>query len=427
MSRRTRLCFALSFCLAAPAALAAPVTQRVQAAAEPNGTSATPAVSADGTVVAFASFAGNLVPDPTTGALFTYGLVSRELRALLPYGNAQTPAISADGRYVAFTTDANGLAPGIDSQFNDILRVDTTDGSLARVTRGFGGAGANAGSETPVISGDGRWVAFTSLASNFVAPSTTANRRHIYLADMSNGLVELVTRSADAVEGDRDAQALEANALSSDGNRLVFTTGAENIAPVFAGNVSDVIVRSRDPQTGVVSYQNVNRSAAGAVGTLSSSRGSISPNGRYVVFRSGAANIVTNQAGDSDLFLRDLQLDTLRALPAPAGYAVCTRARVTDTGDVLMQCAPDAGSTALQLFYAAAGGPAPRLVSSAHASALPGNGSSGQSFTMDASGTLIAMESAATNLIAADGNVANDVFLVAEPQLLDGLFRDGFE
>lgn len=427
MLRRTRLFLVLALSLGAPAVSAAPVTQRLQAAAEPNGTSATPAVSADGTVVAFVSLAGNLVADPTTGSLYSYDLASREFRALLPYGLAQTPTISQDGRYVAFNTDANGLAPGIDSQFSDILRVDRSDGSLLRATRGFGGLAANGPSETPAISGDGRWVAFTSLANNLVAPTTTPNRRHIYLTDMSNGFVELVTRSPDFAEGDRDAQALEANAMSSDGNRLVFTTGAENITPVFAGNVSDVIVRTRNSQTGTVTYENVNRSVTGTVGSLSSSRGSISPNGRFIVFRSGAANIVGNQAGDSDIFVRDLQQNTLRAVPAPAGYATCNRARITDGGDVLLQCAPDAGATALQLFHAAASGGIPRLVSVAHGTATPANGSSGQGFTLDATGAVIAMESAATNLIPVDGNVANDVFLVAESALLDGLFRDGFE
>jgi Tol biopolymer transport system component len=427
MSRRTQLASVLALCLAAPCALAAPVTQRLQSGAEPNGTSATPAVSADGTVVAFVSIANNLVADPTTGSLYAYDLATRGFSALLPYGQAQTPTISQDGRYVAFTTDANGLAPGIDSQFSDILRVDRSDGSITRATRGFGGVGANGPSETPAISGDGRWVAFTSLANNLVAPSTTANRRHIYLTDMSNGFVELVTRSPDFAEGDKDAQALEANAMASDGNRLVFTTGAENVAPVFAGNVSDVIVRTRDPQSGTVTYQNVNRSVAGAVGTQSSSRGTLSPNGRYVAFRSSATNIVTNQAGDSDLFVRDLQLDTLRALPAPPGFSACNRARVTDFGDVLMQCAPDAGSTALQLFFVPATGGAPRLVTRASGTTTGGNGSSGQSFTLDASGVVIALESAATNLVAQDGNVVNDVFVVAESALLDGLFRDGFE
>lgn len=91
-----------------------------------------------------------------------------------------------------------------------------------------------------------------------------------------------------------------------------------------------------------------------------------------------------------------------------------------------MMCAPQAPATALQLFRAALGSSAPVLVS-AGTGGLPGNASSAQSFTMSADGRVLAMESNASNLIAADTNGAADVFVVAEPSVLFGLFADGFE
>lgn len=428
MFRHTKTAAALIAGLALQTAQAAPITIRVQAGdTQPNAASGVPAVSANGKVVAFASAATNLVPDPTTGGLFSYDLVADRIDALLPFGGAQLPSISAQGRYVAFATDANGLAPGVDSSFLEILRVDRETGSFARVSPGAGGVAPNGPSDASAVSADGRWIAFTSLASNLVSPSTAGGRRHVYLADMDTGVVDLVTRNLDATEGNRDSLTIEASALSSDGRRLVFATGAENLTPVFVGNVSDVIVMTRDPQTGARSFQNVNRSVGGEVGTLSSDRGSISPNGRHVVFRTSATNILATQPGDSDLFVRDLDANTLRAVRLPAGYDACNRARVSDNGDVLMQCAPSAPATALQVLYAPASGAAPRLVSVDWLDGSAGQGSSGQAFGFSADGKLIALESQSTDLVDADTNTAADVFLVAEPEVFDSLFSDGFE
>lgn len=421
--------FAAAFSLALPAA-AEPIILRIEAPmTQPNGISAAPAVSANGRVVAFRSTATNLAAGTGTSTLFAYDIVLGSIDPLAPTanGNLFDPTISADGRYIAFETSANNLAPGIDSSFNDVLRLDRDSGQFLRASQGFGGTQANGGSAHAAISGDGRFLAFTSLASNLVAPTTTGNRRHVYVADMSNGLVELATRSGEGIEGDRDSLALEANAMSSDGRRLVFTSQAENLAPVFAGNVSDVFVRSRDPNTGAVSFEMVNRSAAGALGTQSSSRGSISPNGRHVVFRSNATNLLVRQTGDSTLYVRNLDSGALRVLPLPTGYGSCDRARISDAGDVLMQCAPAIGGvTALQVFRVAAAGGAPQLMSFTPAGA-PGNASSGQAFTLSADGSVMSIESAASDLVPGDTNVAGDVFIVADPAVFDRVFRDGFE
>jgi Tol biopolymer transport system component len=428
MSGVTRMAMAVALGLTVQATMAAPITVRVEDPLfQPNASSGAPAVSADGSATAFVSSATNLVADPTTGGLFVYDRIADRIEALMPYGGAQAPSISADGRFVAFVTDANNLAPGTDSQYFEVLRVDRSSGAFARVSPGFGGAAPNSSSETPAISRNGRWVAFSSYASNHVSPSTTPARRHIYLTDMDSGTVQLVTRAANGQEGDRDANPMEPNSMSSDGRRLVFSTGAENITPVFNGNVSDVIVMTRDLQTGAVSYQNVNRSIAGQVGTLSSDRGSISPNGRYVVFRTAAANILATGPGDSDLFVRDLDANSLRAVRLPAGFDACSRARVSDRGDVLMQCAPTSPATALQVFLAPASGAAPRLVTVDWCDGTAGSASSGQNMTFSADGRLIAVESLTTDLVPNDTNFASDVFLVAEQKDFDRLFADGFE
>jgi Tol biopolymer transport system component len=407
---------------------AAPITLRVQGEAQPLGTSAAPTVSADGRTIVFRSTATNLTSPAAGGTLFALDRASGLITALAPQsnGNIFYPAVSADGRYVAFETSANNLAPGEDSSFNDVLRLDRQTGSFVRASQGLGGSKANGGSDSAAISGDGRFVAFNSQASNLVAGGTTTGREHVYLMDMDSGAIELVSRSESGAEGNKDDLALEANAMSSDGTRLVFTSQSENLAPVFLGNVSDVFVRYRDPDTGDYAFEMVNRSVGGSVGTRSSSRGSISPNGRYVVFLSAATDIHPAGASPSTLFVRDLDANQLSPVPLPAGYSTCNRGRVSDSGDVLMNCSPNAPATAQQLFLARRSGGAPQLMSF-NSEGQPGNGSSAQSFGMSADGRIVAMESVATNLVPLDTNAAGDVFLVGEPGALAGLFRHGFE
>lgn len=424
----SRTVLALSLCVLALPTLATPLTLRVQSAAEPNGMSAAPAVSSDASTVVFRSVATNMVAGQGTSSLFAWDRASGAISALAPTanGNLYYPAVSSTGRYVAFETTANNLAPGADSQFSDVLRLDRQTGLFMRASQGLNATAANGGSDSAAISGDGRFVAFNSVASNLVIGGTTPGREHIYIMDMDSGQIELASRSSTGAEGNFDAQAMESNAMSSDGTRLVFATAAENLAPVFNGNVSDVILRRRDPQSGAISFENVNRSVSGSVGTRSSSRGSISPNGRYVVFLSSADNIHPAGASPSTLFVRDLVANQLFPLPRPAGFQTCNRGRVSDSGEVAYVCAPQAPATALQLFRVALGGATPVLVSAAPGGAS-GNASSAQSFTLSADGRLLAMESNASNLIASDTNGAADVFVMAEPSALFGLFADGFE
>lgn len=406
----------------------ADVIVRIEGAAgEPNGSSASPAVAANASAIAFRSNASNLPANGAGGSLFVYETATRQIVALTPSANGSSdrPAISADGRYIAFETNATNIGDGINGEGSDVLRIDRQTGELRRASRALANVAANSAATAPAISADGRYVVFSSYASNLVTPAPTGGLGHLYQMDFQAGAVSLIDQNAQGSYGNKDATALEANAMSSDGNRLVFTTAAENLAEVNTGNVADVLVRSRDPQSGVVSFQNVNRSVQGVVGNLGSSRGSIAPGGRYVVFRSAATNI-SAPPSMSFLYVRDLLVNSVRAVALPAGYSSCDRARVNDLADVLMQCAPNAPATAIQLFLAPESGADPRLVSR-NIVGVAGNQSSSNAFTMSADASVIAFESAATDLISLDGNSNPDVFLSADPGVLDRSFASGFE
>jgi Tol biopolymer transport system component len=143
------------------------------------GSSFSPALSADGRRVAFATAAG-LVADDTNGVLDIYVHDRRSndtTRVSVASDGSQnsrlsfSPSISADGRYVAFTTDGP-LAAGDSNGSEDIFVRDTGTGETRRMSVASDGGQGDGPSFAPSISGDGTVVAFDSLASNLVAGDT---------------------------------------------------------------------------------------------------------------------------------------------------------------------------------------------------------------------------------------------------------------
>lgn len=144
---------------------------------EGEGGSAAPQLSNDGQLVAFESKAVNLVSDDTNGAtdIFVRDRLSNTTQ-LISVGAAGEPAngesrdasVSGDGRYVAFVSSATNLVAGDMNEADDVFVFDRETGAMARVSAPEGGE-ADGGSMHPVISGNGRVIAFTSSASNLLA------------------------------------------------------------------------------------------------------------------------------------------------------------------------------------------------------------------------------------------------------------------
>ena len=86
-----------------------------------------------------------------------------------------TPSISADGRFVAFSSSASNLVPDDINGIPDVFVRDRQTGTTRRVSVGPGGVQGNSSSFDPAISADGRFVAFISAASNLV-PGDTNDR-----------------------------------------------------------------------------------------------------------------------------------------------------------------------------------------------------------------------------------------------------------
>ncbi|MGH8879055.1 MAG: hypothetical protein ACRD0P_17230, partial [Stackebrandtia sp.] len=152
-----------------------------------------PALSADGRYVAFDSYANNLVPSDTNGTLDVF-MHDRQTRATSRVSVASDgsqassfsggPAVSADGRYVAFISLSENLVSGDTNGTTDVFVHDRRTGATSRVSVTSQGSQVNNGSNAfeLAISADGRFVAFTSLASRLV-PGDTNGTLDVFVHD----------------------------------------------------------------------------------------------------------------------------------------------------------------------------------------------------------------------------------------------------
>lgn len=156
-----------------------------------NSDSGSPAISADGRYVAFRSYSTNLVSGETSGYhdVFLHNIetgetarVSVECNCVQGNSMAETLSISDDGRYVAYTAGASNLVSGDTNGTWDEFVTDMQTGETIRVSVASDGTQSNGRSYISALSGNGRYVAFTSEANNLVS-SDTNNWRDIFIYD----------------------------------------------------------------------------------------------------------------------------------------------------------------------------------------------------------------------------------------------------
>jgi hypothetical protein len=177
-------------------------------------------------------------------------------------------------------------------------------------------------STQPSISANGRWIAFRSTASSLVAGDTNG-APDVFVRDMLLGANELVSVDSAGLQSNG---ASDWPAISSDGRYVAFESAASNLVPGDTNGVLDVFVHDR--LTGLCLRASV--SSAGAQASEDSSRASISADGRWVCFRSAAAELVPGDAyGAIVIFEHDLRYArTLRASVAGDGSQADAESRV---------------------------------------------------------------------------------------------------
>ena len=281
-------------------------------------------VSADGRYVVFSSRAANLVAGDANGecdvfvrdrVAFVTAAVSTTPAGDTGAGCSYMPAMSRDGRFVAFSSWAPDLVDGDANPERDVFVRDLVSGDLERVSVPAGGGDADAWSFEPAISGDGRYVAFVSPASNLV-PGDTNDASDAFVVDRTAGTIERV--SVDTGGGQLPGGiAMGAPVpgfpwgpsigISDDGNRVVFSVDA------------GIYVRDR----GAATTTRADVDDAGDPADNTSARPAISGDGRYVVFASAAGNLAGSAEDPDtnahlDVFRRDLETGQTRIVSRPA-------------------------------------------------------------------------------------------------------------
>lgn len=264
------------------------------------------AISADNRYLAFTSHAINYVAGDNNVAIDVF-LKDRQLgttkvlskNAAGQFGNNHClePTISADGRYVAFLSLASNLTTDPDTLFSyDIFVADAVSGLVERISLAAGGGHANGSSFHPVISGDGRFVAFMSQATNLTAGVAVAGN-NVYVRDRSTGVTELLSRShltglALGNSGNPD--------ISADGNLVVFHCGHPEICPGVTSANTLIAFRRDEQKARVVAFTTAGSPAATAWPSLGGGDS-------WVSFSSSSNSLVYgDQNGEYDHFLADI-------------------------------------------------------------------------------------------------------------------------
>ena len=287
------------------------LVSKSDADAEGNASSNNPNISSDGRYVTFHSDASNLVSGDTnnTGDVFVYDRIldsiervsvsSSEVEA---DGSSSFSEISSDGRYVTFQSDATNLVFGDTNSFTDVFVRDRTSGTTERVSVSSEGVEGNEFSGLPTISGDGDKVAFYSIASNLVT-GDVSNNYDIFVYDRSS---DDITRISLSPEGD-EADGYSYNPrIMSEGRFVAYSSDATNLITGDTNGGGDLFLYDIYSGTTKRINEPVNDTEPDT-SPGDQTPATLSENGKYVVFRAGATNLVAGDTNSrSDIFVAEL-------------------------------------------------------------------------------------------------------------------------
>src|SRR5437867_5161672 len=252
-----------------------------------NGHSVSPVLSTDGRYVAFESEASNLIVNDTNNAsdVFVRDLVTGTTTLIsvrsggtgAGNGASQSTLISADGRYVAFVSLASNLVANDTNDSFDVFRRDLQTGTtiLASV-RADGNGGGNDDSDSPVMTPDGRWLAFVSKATNLVA-GVTNTQGEIYVRDLTAGTTLWASTNSDAV------MRTVANAPNRPITSFNPVISADGTFVAFKSFGAAALLLRQNLATGTTDVLGTN--AAGSALVASDSSGpDMTPDGRFIAF-----------------------------------------------------------------------------------------------------------------------------------------------
>lgn len=336
-------------------------------------------ISADGRFVVFESATGSMVPMDKNGTydVFVRDTVTNETTRVSVAtsgaegdGDSRKGTISGDGRYVAFVSRATNFVAG-DSSNLDAFVHDRVTGETQRIAAGAGE------SFEAVISDDGAFIAVTS--SSPLTPNDLNQNWDVFRLTLTTGAIELVSLDE---KGGTIYRNVFSPTLSSDGAYVAFHTAGDGVVVGDNNHLSDLY--RRNMSSGALVW--VSQGLGGAAPNGEILLGALSGDGLSAVFISGASNLVSNDTfGGYDLFLRGGMIPPPPTpTPTPAPHSLYLPGAIAKTGIATY----------------------PRFTNLT----LAANGNSFAPVA-DASGATVAFLSDATNLVEGDTNDVMDVFV----------------
>ncbi len=395
-------------------------------------------VSTDGRYSVFESQADNLVESDTNGVsdVFMRDLQTQQTTRVSiasdgTEGDASSggATITPDGRYILFLSTATNLVPNDTNGHRDLFVHDRETGETERVSISSSGAEANGEAITAAITPDGRYVAFSSMASN-LTPQPVHGGGDVFLHDRQTSQTTQLSFAADGGTGNGYSSR---PALSDDARYVAFLSDASNLVPGDTNGQLDTFVHDR--QTGETTRVSV--AADGTEGNDQSGDPAISADGRYIFFVSAASNLVPGDTNDQcpitgdpnpnceDLFVRDQQTGGIvRLSVAPDGTegnstsgtlwappAISADGRFVAFWSWASNLVPDDTNEAGDLFLYDLGTAQTTLISVAADGSQSRTQSSLPTVSISPSGRVVAFDSDAPNLVAGDTNEITDVFV----------------
>ena len=280
-------------------------------------------ISDDGRFVLFLSTASNLVPDDENGDGADLFLLDREtgtLERIITSGLRGFPdealwggVISGNGRYIAF--DSNVGDERDTNGTGDVFLYDRNLESLRLVSIGLDGFSANGRSQVTAISPDGRYLLFMSAASNLVPDDTNGGTDSIMDSFLYDQQTNDIERVTVGVDGVELDNYSYASDLSPDGRYIVFASGASNAFPNETAETGRNVYRL-DRETGELLL--LSRSIDGGYSQGWSYEPSISDDGRWIAFASDADDLVPDDNnGVRDIFLFDADTEEIQRISVP--------------------------------------------------------------------------------------------------------------
>ena len=301
---------ALAVAVTAPAVSAAGAKTKLVSKANGgglgNGGSEETEVSGNGRFVVFESNADNLVNGDSNGrwGIFTFDrrknktkLISKGVGGSQANGDSFDPSISLDGRYVLFTSEATNIVNGDGNNRLDVFIFDRKTGKRSRISVSSAEAEASGDSWNASISANGRFVAFGSESDDLVA-SDNNGQTDVFLRDRKKGKTKIISVRSNGAQGDSSSGDSH---ISANGRFVVFSSDATNLVASDNNGQTDVFLRDRKKgKTKIISVRS-----NGKRGNGDSEDPVVSSTGRFVAFASTASNFKNGDTSGEDVFVHD--------------------------------------------------------------------------------------------------------------------------